>query len=128
MKLHLWQPGLLAAATLALTACGGGDGGSSTATANSASMSTALAVKNTTAGQIEASEGAARSNGAATFIVRMADEPATAYKGGIKGYNATKPSAGKKIDPDAPAVTGYMGYLSSRHDAALAGVGGATKL
>ena len=54
-------------------------------------------------------------------IVRMAEEPVTAYRGGVKGYGATKPSAGKKIDPDAPAVAGYKGYLASRHDAALAG-------
>jgi subtilisin family serine protease len=128
MKLNIWQPALLAAAAMALTACGGGDGGASTSTANSASMSTALSVKNTAAGQIEPSDVAARTSGTATFIVRMADEPATAYKGGIKGYAATKPGAGKKIDPDAPAVAGYRGYLASRHDAALAAVGGAAKV
>ncbi|HEY9239082.1 MAG TPA: S8 family serine peptidase, partial [Burkholderiaceae bacterium] len=127
MKLRFWQPSLLGAAVLALSACGGG-GGAPDTTANAASMSSALSVKNTAAGQIEPSEGAARSKGVSTFIVRMADEPATAYKGGIKGHNATRPSAGKKLDPDSPAVSGYVGYLATRHDAALSSVGGAKKL
>ena len=128
MKQRIWHLGLVAAATLTLAACGGGDGGSSATTAAAGSMSTALAVKSGPPGQIEASESAVRSNASSSaFIVRMADEPATAYKGGIKGYSATKPNKGQKIDPDAPAVTSYMGYLTSRHDAALASVGGNTK-
>ncbi|MES2994292.1 MAG: S8 family peptidase [Pseudomonadota bacterium] len=128
MKLTLWQPGLIAAAAMALTACGGGGGGESISTADSASMSSALAAKRPTAGRIEPSDVAARATGTATFIVRMAEEPVTAYTGGVKGYGATKASAGRKIDPDAPAVASYKGYLASRHDAALAGVGGATKV
>ncbi|KQW37545.1 S8 family serine peptidase [Rhizobacter sp. Root404] len=128
MKLIYWQPALVAAAIMALTACGGGDGGASSSTAQSASMSTALSVKNVTAGQVEPSDVAARATGTATFVVRMADEPVTAYKGGLKGYAATKPSAGKKIDPDSPAVGNYKGYLAARHDAALAAVGGGTKV
>jgi subtilisin family serine protease len=59
-----------------------------------------------------------------TYIVEMSEMPVTAYKGGIKGYAATKPSAGKKIDPDSPAVVNYMGYLAGRQNAALASVGG----
>ena len=88
MKLIYWQPALVAAATMALTACGGGDGGASSSTAQSASMSTALSVKNVTAGQVEPSDVAARATGTATFVVRMADEPVTAYKGGLKGYDS----------------------------------------
>ena len=132
MKQRIWQMGLVALATLTLAACGGGSdsgGGQSTAAA-AAPMATALSAKATSAGQIEASEGATKAGqgSSSTFIVRMAEEPATAYKGGIKGYAATKANKGQKIDPDSPAVASYKGYLASRHDAALASVGGGTKL
>jgi len=129
MKQRIWQMGLVALATLTLAACGGGSDGSgqSTATAAATSMSTALSVKATSAGQIDPSETATKA-GQGNFIVRMAEDPATAYKGGIKGYAATKPGKGQKIDPDSPAVVSYKGYLASRHDAALASVGGGTKL
>lgn len=62
------------------------------------------------------------------YIVQMAEMPVSAYKGGIKGYSATKPNKGQKIDPNAPAVVSYMAYLASRQDAALASVGGSKKL
>lgn len=58
------------------------------------------------------------------YIVQMADRPVSAYTGGISGYPATKPARGRKIDPNDPQVSRYMGYLASRQDAALAGVGG----
>ena len=61
------------------------------------------------------------------YIVQMAEMPVTAYQGGIKGYQATKPNKGQKMDPNAPAVVSYMGYLASRQDAALASVGGGKK-
>lgn len=62
------------------------------------------------------------------YIVRMAELPVTAYDGSIKGYQATKPRKGQKIDPNSPAVVNYMSYLESRHDAALAAVGGSKKV
>ena len=62
------------------------------------------------------------------YIVQMAEMPVSAYKGSIKGYSATKPNKGQKIDPNAPAVVSYMAYLASRQDAALASVGGSKKL
>jgi Subtilase family/Fibronectin type-III domain/Peptidase inhibitor I9/PA domain len=62
------------------------------------------------------------------YIVQMADMPVTAYKGGIKGYAATKPRKGQKIDPNSPAVVSYMAYLASRQDVALNSVGGGKKL
>ena len=61
------------------------------------------------------------------YIVQMADAPVSAYKGDIKGYQATKPKNGQKIDPNAPAVVGYMAYLAARQDAALASVGASRK-
>ncbi|MBK0391881.1 S8 family serine peptidase [Ramlibacter algicola] len=62
------------------------------------------------------------------YIVEMDAAPVTRYDGSIKGLQATRPGKGKKIDPDAPAVVGYMGYLAGRHDAALRGVGNARKV
>jgi subtilisin family serine protease len=61
------------------------------------------------------------------YIVRLAESPVTAYKGGIKGYPATKPATGKKIDPTSSKVVNYMSYLSGRHDAVLAAAGGGSK-
>lgn len=62
------------------------------------------------------------------YIVQMADAPVTAYTGGIRGYAATKPAKGRKIDPNAPAVANYKAYLAAKHDAALAAAGGGKKL
>jgi hypothetical protein len=62
------------------------------------------------------------------YIVRLADLPTVAYDGGVSGYRATKPNQGQKIDPNAPDVVKYVGYLKSKHDDALAGVGGGKKL
>ena len=68
---------------------------------------------------------AVRSNN--LYIVRLAESPVTAYKGGIKGYAATKPRKGQKIDPDSAKVINYMSYLAARHDTVLAAVGGGKK-
>jgi len=62
------------------------------------------------------------------YIVRMADAPVVGYDGGIKGYAATKPRKGQKIDPTNPNVEKYFGYLAGKHDQALQNAGGAKKL
>jgi len=61
------------------------------------------------------------------YIVQMAEMPASAYGGDIKGYQSTKPNKGQKINPNHPAVVSYMSYLTSRHDTTLAGAGGGRK-
>lgn len=58
------------------------------------------------------------------YIVQLADQPVVAYTGGIKGYAATKPAKGQKINPNDPKVYSYMRYLASQQDALLARVGG----
>ena len=58
----------------------------------------------------------------------MSGAPVVAYEGGVNGYRATKPNKGQKIDPTDPNVVRYVGYLSSKHDQALNGVGGGRKL
>ena len=76
----------------------------------------------------DATPGAKPRFGNNAYIVQMAGEPATAYRGGVAGYAATKPGKNKKIDPDSPAVVNYMAHLAARQDAALNSVGGAKKL
>jgi subtilisin family serine protease len=63
-----------------------------------------------------------------TYIVRMSEDPVVAYQGGVPGLRATKPNKGQKIDPNDPAVVSYARYLDSKHDGALAAVGGGRKL
>ncbi|MGD2027595.1 MAG: S8 family serine peptidase, partial [Anaerolineales bacterium] len=77
--------------------------------------------KPTFEGQVEESP-----NG--VYIVQMIDMPVVAYEGDIKGYKATKPAKGDKINPNHPAVVKYIEYLDSKHDEALAKVGGGRKL
>jgi subtilisin family serine protease len=62
------------------------------------------------------------------YIVQLTEDPVVAYNGGIKGYAATKPRKGQKIDPNSPAVVSYMSYLTSRQDALLGSVGASKKL
>ncbi|KAF5406632.1 MAG: Subtilase family protein [Candidatus Udaeobacter sp.] len=62
------------------------------------------------------------------YIVQMLAAPAVSYSGGIAGYNATAPQHGRKIDPAARDTVRYVGYLKSKHDAALRKVGGGQKI
>lgn len=54
-----------------------------------------------------------------TYIVQLADLPVASYTGGVPGYAATKPAAGKKLDKGAAQVKQYRSYLTGRHDATL---------
>jgi subtilisin family serine protease len=58
------------------------------------------------------------------YIVQMVDNPVVAYEGDIKGLKATAPKKGEKINPNSPDVITYVAYLNSKHDKALAKVGG----
>jgi subtilisin family serine protease len=62
------------------------------------------------------------------WIVRLAEQPVTAYDGSIRGYAATKPAKGQKIDPLDPKVVRYKDYLESRHDTLMGAVGATKKL
>ena len=50
--------------------------------------------------------------------MQLADAPAASYTGGVPGYARTKPVRGK-LDPAAPAVSRYRGYLRQRQDGVL---------
>ena len=54
----------------------------------------------------------------ATYLVQLSDAPAASYTGGVPGYARTKPVRGK-LDPAAPAVSRYRGYLRQRQDGVL---------
>ena len=58
------------------------------------------------------------------YVIEMLNSPVVAYKGEIKGLKATAPKNGQKIDPNSSDVVNYVAYLNSKHDEALAKVGG----
>jgi hypothetical protein len=58
------------------------------------------------------------------YIVRMAGDPVASYNGRLKGYAATRPAPGEKIDLSRPETQNYRSYLKSRQDAAISKVGG----
>jgi hypothetical protein len=62
------------------------------------------------------------------YIIQMSQAPVVAYEGEIKGYKATSPAKGKKIDPNNADVIRYVGYLDGWHKDALTAVGGGSKL
>lgn len=61
---------------------------------------------------------------ASTYIVRMSDDPVVAYDGSIASLKATKPAKGSKINPFSSEVSKYVGHLNSKHNNAVAAVGG----
>jgi subtilisin family serine protease len=73
------------------------------------------------------SQAATAAYSAGRYIVTFVDEPAASYDGSRKGFAATRPAAGKKLDTFSTAVKAWRGHLTAGHDAALAKVG-ATKL
>ncbi len=77
---------------------------------------------------LEEGASAPKQRVSSNYLVRMSESPVVGYRGGIAGYKATAPKRGDKIDPNHPEVTRYAAYLDSRHDAALASVGGGRKL
>jgi hypothetical protein len=71
-----------------------------------------------------ARKDAGRSANNKIYIVRMADAPVASYDGRVRGYAATRPAAGAKIDASNPDTQNYRRYLNSRHDEAIQRVGG----
>jgi hypothetical protein len=80
------------------------------------------------ANDVGETKGAVTASPNGIYIVQMVDDPVVAYNGGIKGLKATKPSKGKKIDPNSSAVEKYVGYLKAKHGKALSSAGGGKKI
>jgi subtilisin family serine protease len=95
------------------------------ATAAATALTAAVALApHASAGPAPAS-GAAYSSG--RYIVTFADEPVASYTGYVKGYPATRPTHGHKINPNSAAVVAWRQHLTAQHDRVLARVG-ATKI
>jgi subtilisin family serine protease len=60
---------------------------------------------------------------AGRYIVTFTDDAVASYSGYLRGYSATRPATGKKINPNSSAVQAWRSHLTSVHDAALARVG-----
>jgi subtilisin family serine protease len=76
---------------------------------------------------VQAARGSASAYAAGRYIVTFADEPVASYTGYKAGFAATRPAAGKKLNPKSAAVARWQKHLTAQHDAALAKVG-ATKI
>jgi subtilisin family serine protease len=76
---------------------------------------------------VQAARGNASAYTAGRYIVTFADEPVASYTGYKAGFAATRPAAGKKLNPKSAAVARWQKHLTAQHDAALAKVG-ATKI
>ena len=57
------------------------------------------------------------------YIAIMDLDPAIAYDGDVKGYVATKPGKGQKINPNSAHVKKYTSLLQQTQDKALSQVG-----
>ena len=63
---------------------------------------------------------------AGRYLVTFADAPVAEYSGYVKGFPATRPGRGRKLDANSAASKKWQTHLSGTHDAAMAKVG-ATK-
>ena len=57
------------------------------------------------------------------YIVQMKESPVIAYEGEIKGYLATKPGKGKKLNPNSAHVKKYAGFLGKKQSEVAGSVG-----
>jgi subtilisin family serine protease len=80
------------------------------------------------AGTAVPADGRAKERANSVYVVQMSPDPVVAYKGNIRGFRATKPRKGQKLDPTDPHVINYVGYLDALHDEALLAIGGGRKL
>ncbi|HSI57615.1 MAG TPA: S8 family serine peptidase [Ideonella sp.] len=62
------------------------------------------------------------------YIVQLADAPAAAYRGGVKGLAATQVPDGARLRASDAKVRAYVSHLEARRNATLAALGGGVKL
>jgi len=58
------------------------------------------------------------------YIVQLKGDPILAYEGDIRGYKATKPGKGKKINPNSAHVKKYAAHLEQQQDQVIHSAGG----
>ncbi len=64
-----------------------------------------------------------KANEVDSYIVLMELDPVIAYEGDLKGYQATKPGNGAKVNPNSAHVKKYQKFLETTHDASLEAAG-----
>lgn len=69
--------------------------------------------------------GADKTGASDVYLVLLGEAPAGAYEGGIAGYPATKPAAGKRFNKKDAKVQRYVNFLRSRHAEVANSVGAA---
>jgi hypothetical protein len=111
---------LLASAVAVLTSCGGQDAPPEAASPVSASPPIKA--------MPSAGTSAASSTASKVYLVQLAEPAATAYTGGISGYQATRAERGVKFDARQPSVASYRAFLLSRQAAAMQSAGVADSL
>ena len=61
-----------------------------------------------------------------SYIVLMELDPVVRYEGDVKGYQATKPGKGDKVNPNSAHVKKYRQFLEKSHDTSLEAAGADT--
>ena len=64
---------------------------------------------------------ASADTGAQLYIVQVAGAPIASYTGDVKGFKATKPAKGQKVDTRSAAAQAYRGHLDAVRNAVLKG-------
>ncbi|HVX46973.1 MAG TPA: protease inhibitor I9 family protein, partial [Mycobacteriales bacterium] len=65
---------------------------------------------------------------AGTYIVQLAGDPVTTYRGGQAGLPRTAPQPGHKIDPQSSAAQAYRRHLASQRQHVLDTIPGAKRI
>lgn len=118
---------LSGAVFVSLVSCGGSDAPEPAESARQSQIQAAASTKLATSVK-KARSASATGRAGKTYIVQLSEPSVAAYGGGIRGYAATRPERGSKLDTKAPAVASYRAYLQSRHQAMLGSVGAARKV
>ncbi len=67
-------------------------------------------------------------DGRKTYIIQLANEPATTYQGGVAGLPATQPPPGGRFDARALSSQAYISFLQGQQASVAATVAGAPVL
>ncbi|MGC5288556.1 S8 family serine peptidase [Micromonospora sp. DT231] len=74
-------------------------------------------------GRIEATRRAATDAGSGRYVVELAEDPLTAYAGGVSGLARTRPEAGSRLDVTSAPSRAYRGHLDAQRSAIVAAAG-----
>ncbi|MFG1841603.1 S8 family serine peptidase [Micromonospora sp. NPDC049175] len=74
-------------------------------------------------GRNEASPRAATDAGSGRYVVELAEDPLTAYAGGVSGLARTRPEAGSRLDVTSAPSRAYRGHLDAQRSAVAAAAG-----